>query len=237
MDAIFFESYDDYEEYVYEASMGKHTPFKELFKKLRYIRKASSDEYDGEKEVKKFVDKHYDDLEDLLGIVDGRMENITAEKVSQVGAIVSSLALLVGVMAFSWMTADIPMFATLIVSVIGYLISVVSAVVAWVKKDRDNKLYAELRKVRTSFMRLQKKVSKDKELAKKIDRVIDQIDECEESFKSSNRRVNDNYGNSINVVESVYDSLYYAIQDQVNKGKLTVESAEYLNDVAYDLFG
>lgn len=34
-----------------------------------------------------------------------------------------------------------------------------------------------------------------------------------------------------------YDLIYEALQDQVNIGELTFETAEYLNDVAYEMYG
>ena len=33
-----------------------------------------------------------------------------------------------------------------------------------------------------------------------------------------------------------YDILYEAIQEQYENGELTLETAEYLNDVAYELY-
>ena len=33
-----------------------------------------------------------------------------------------------------------------------------------------------------------------------------------------------------------YDIIFEALQDQVESGDLTVETAEYLNDIAYELY-
>ena len=63
------------------------------------------------------------------------------------------------------------------------------------------------------------------------------IDDAEEAFKGKNRLINNMNGNSVNIVsESTYDAVYEALQDKVNSGELTLETAEYLNDIAYELY-
>lgn len=235
MEYIFFEN--AYEHDYFVITEAKENRFKTLMKKLNFIKKASKDEYDGDVEIKKFIDKNYDDIRKVSEILETKFENITLEKSIFISALVASL--LYSISGISAINGAVTLASVSIIGVvISLLFSAVSSIILVFKKYKDNKLYNEVKKVKSSLLNLRKKVKKDNKVADRIDNLIAMIDDAEEAFKGKNRLLNNLNNRTINVVsESAYDTIYNTLQERVNNGELTLESAEYLNDIAYIIYG
>lgn len=235
MEYIFFEN--AYEHDYFVITEAKENRFKTLMKKLNFIKKASKDEYDGDAEIKKFIDKNYDDIRKVSEILETKFENITLEKSIFISALVASL--LYSISGISAINGAVTLASVSIIGVvISLLFSAVSSIILVFKKYKDNKLYNEVKKVKSSLLNLRKKVKKDNKVADRIDNLIAMIDDAEEAFKGKNRLLNNLNNRTINVVsESAYDTIYNTLQERVNNGELTLESAEYLNDIAYIIYG
>ena len=234
MEYIFFEN--AYEHDYFVITEAKENRFKNLMQKLNFIKKATKDEYDGDKEVKKFIDKHYDDIKKVSELLETKFEDITLEKSILISSVVAVLLYAIGgisIVAGGMILANV----SIIGIIISLLFSAVSSIILLFKKYKDNKLYNEVKKVKTGLLNLRKKVKNDKKVADRIDNLIAMIDDAEEAFKGKNILINNMNGNSVNIVsESTYDAVYEALQDKVNSGELTLETAEYLNDIAYELY-
>ncbi len=189
------------------------------------------------KEIKKFIDKNYDDIRKVSEILETKFENITLEKSIFISALVASL--LYSISGISAINGAVTLASVSIIGVvISLLFSAVSSIILVFKKYKDNKLYNEVKKVKSSLLNLRKKVKKDNKVADRIDNLIAMIDDAEEAFKGKNRLLNNLNNRTINVVsESAYDTIYNTLQERVNNGELTLESAEYLNDIAYIIYG
>lgn len=235
MEYIFFEN--AYEHDYFVITEAKENRFKTLMKKLNFIKKASKDEYDGDAEIKKFIDKNYDDIRKVSEILETKFENITLEKSIFISALVASL--LYSISGISAINGAVTLASVSIIGVvISLLFSAVSSIILVFKKYKDNKLYNEVKKVKSSLLNLRKKVKKDNKVADRIDNLIAMIDDAEEAFKGKNRLLNNLNNRTINVVsESAYDTIYNTLQERVNNGELTLETAEYLNDIAYSIYG
>ena len=209
-----------YAKYVTEAS--KSSPLKDMLPKLKKIKDAKPSEYDGQEEVKEFVDKYYDDITKSTDLLQEEPAKLSKANKNYLLRFCLSLIGYVGGLA---LTSILPAAGAAIIvgsTVFMVIDSIVSIIVQNARAEADTTAMKDLSKVKTALKKLDSKKLPDK-YKKKVSKLIQEIDDAETEI----------YGKIKEVKESAYNDIADEIQTAVNNGELTYEEGVNMNITAY----
>lgn len=159
---------------------------KASLEKLKKIKNTAPTQYDGPKEVKEFVDKNYDKLDDIIDQVDkARKEGYPPGK-EVIAGIVALIGMLIGV-TMAQSSDDKTSISGGVISLISVVVFLSAAVVCSSKIDKHNEALKDsidqLKSLKKSLEKLEK-ARIPAAFKKKIASIISKIDDMEESIKS-----------------------------------------------------
>lgn len=209
-----------YEKYVTESFTK--SPLKNMIPQLKKIKDEKPGEYDDQKDVKKFVDKYYDDLTKASTMLQEEPEKLTKDNrnylitllisvvtyMASMGVMVANPAVGLGMFVISFMW--------ILVSDIAYVI------IRNARVNADVTAGKELSKIKTALKKLDKAKLPDS-YKKKVSKLIQEIDDAE----------TDLYEKLKVKTESAYENIADDIQTSVNNAELTYEEGVNMNITAY----
>lgn len=162
---------------IINESVFSNSPLKKKLDKLSEIKKAKPKDYDGPEEVKKFVDKYYDDIVACAELVEKEPDKLRKNEVhagiaTAAGLFTSYLTALAGIKSFILFGAG---FGGMILSII---FACITSIIAYCRQSNDIKASDELAKVREALKKAD--TSKlPKEYKNKIADIVTSIDDAE----------------------------------------------------------
>lgn len=177
-------------------------PIKNFVAKVKEIKKEKPREYDGPEEVKKFVDKHYDDIIKASEIIEKEPEKLRRNEVTYLITMITSTILSIAV------TALLPGFeiAGLVLFMIGdFVAPTVITIINYVRQSHDIKVADDLNKISSALKKLNSK-KLDKDTQNKISDLITAISDAETEISKRMKVTNE----SVNELKlSIYEKCAY----------------------------
>ena len=185
---------------VYQESFLK-SPVKKFVEKLEVIKKERPSEYDGPEDVKKFVDKHYDDIVKCANILEKEPEKLRKDDIAFLvqffptffGGYVLFLA---GAVAFS--AVNIPM---LVGGILLMSSNIVHSVISYARTSTDKKVTDDLIKIKSALAKADRAKLPDAD-KKKVENMIRSIDDAETSVLARFKTVKE----SVDLKLSIYEA-------------------------------
>ena len=210
---------------------------------LEDIRKTKPSEYDGPKEVKKFVDKNYADIMKIAAILEKEPNEIRKNEIT---TSCISLAGMIGTYASMFVIWDVGIKAGTVVmgvSVFAIIVSLVSSMIEVVRVNKDIAAINNLTKVKKALNSASKK-KLDESTKKKISELITAIDdaetECREKIKTESvsdgdihSQICEAYWND-EISEDEYKTLlnkFYEVASSETGSSDNVDTAEVMNSI------
>lgn len=163
---------------------GPISSAKKFLQQIKLIKECKPDEYVGEAEVKKFIDKNYDKLKEIAEYMDEEPSKLkTKIAKSAIGTFVSFGLVLAGMLVGAW-----PGLLTtgIIITVIGFIGTIVGGVIPCIysrKSEVDRDVVDNLSKIKRSLKTVDRKKF-DVDTAKKITSIINKIEDAETSWNA-----------------------------------------------------
>lgn len=224
MNNLFLEEFyeeintNDYFDTVFTESV--FNPMGKWIKKLKEIKNTKPDEFSDDIEIKQFVDKQYDDIIKSSKLLEKDVSNLTKKEILYMVTFVCGY--LGGFLIM--VTPEFLGLGGIVGAILSFALVIISIILEFVNHYSDNRCAKELRKIKSSLIKVQNKKGLDENTKKKISRMITSIKDAEAEYTSR-----------IKVEESavVYDRIFEALQEKIDSGLITVEDAETVNDLAY----
>lgn len=157
---------------------------KKFLQQIKLIKDCKPDEYVGEAEVKKFVDKNYDKLKEVAEYMDEEPSKLkTKMNASAIGACVSYGIVLAGMLVGAWTGLWMTGIITAIIGFIGTIVGCVAACIYSRKSEVDRDVVDNLSKIKRSLKTVDKK-NLNEDTAKKIATIINKIEDAETSWNA-----------------------------------------------------
>lgn len=223
MNNLFLEEFyeeintNDYFDTVFTESV--FNPMGKWIKKLKEIKNTKPDEFSDDIEIKQFVDKEYDDIIKSSKLLEKDVSNLSKKEILYMcGAVCGYLG------GFVIFVASGSLGLGIVGAILSFALAIISVILEFVNYYSDNRCAKELRKIKSSLIKVQNKKGLDENTKKKISRMITSITDAEAEYTSR-----------MKVEESaeVYDRIFEVLQENVDSGVITVEDAEIVNDLAY----
>ena len=171
---INLETRNELFEILTESSMN---PLKKFVERIKGIKEIKPTEYDGPEEIKKYIDKHGDDLIEAAKLLEKEPENIRRQQIGW----------LAGVILFfisSVVTASMSLFVVpIVLSILMTVFSFIYMIITYMRVNEDESVSNDLDKIRTALKKIDKKKLPEK-YRKKLDKVITAIDDAETEISS-----------------------------------------------------
>ena len=187
---------------------------KKFLQQIKLIKDCKPDEYVGEAEVKKFIDKNYDKLKEVAEYMDDEPSKLkTKMNASAIGACVSYGIVLAGMLVGAgtglWMTGII----AAIVGFIGTIVGCVAACIYSRKSEVDRDVVDNLSKIKRSLKTVDKK-KLNEDTAKKISTIIGKIEDAETSWNAQIKTESTNEEDTaVKTYEDVVQNIFEAYKD------------------------
>jgi len=207
-----------YDAYVQEGALS---PLKDKVAKIKEIKDAKPDEYDGPEEVKAFVDKNFTDISKAAELLQKEPDEFSKNEKKYLATVaISMITFIAGMMSGVGMVVGLIGYFTMFISSIVYML------VTNARAHDDTEAMKNLSKIKTSL----KKVNKDKlpdEYKKKISKMIQDIDDAETDIYSKLKKVSES-------AEDAYNKVFEVIQESFDSEEMTEEEANDWNTTAYE---
>ena len=171
---INLETRNELFEILTESSMN---PLKKFVERIKGIKETKPTEYDGPEEIKKYIDKHGDDLIEAAKLLEKEPENIRRQQIGW----------LAGVILFfisSVVTASMSLFVVpIVLSILMTVFSFIYMIITYMRVNEDESVSNDLAKIRTALKKIDKKKLPEN-YRKKLDKVIIAIDDAETEISS-----------------------------------------------------
>lgn len=210
----------------YTESVFEINPLHKFLKKTKEIKTAKPKEYDGPEEIKEFVDKYYDDIKKISGILEKEPNKLRTSEIRYCIATILGIIGFYGghILAIITLTPEISIiaFAGLILSLI---YSILRSILNAFRARDDIKVSDDLAKVRSALKKIKtnKLSKKDKN---KISDMITAIDDAETEV-SARMKV---------TKESAMEDMKMSIYEAELNGAISIEDRnallEYLEEKA-----
>ena len=194
------------------------TPVSKFLKKLEEIKKERPSEYDGPEEVKKFVDKNYEDIVKCANLLEKEPEKLRKDDIALLITLVPRfygglLAMPAGaVIAETSLTGGI---AVVVAGVILLVSLIVQAVLGYIRTSKDKKAMDELVKIKGSIKKASN-LNLPEEDRKKIEKTLRAIEDAETSVMSRMKMIKES------------EDLKLEIFEAAEAGKITEEQKKNL---------
>ena len=163
----------------YTESVFEIDPLHKFLKKTKEIKNAKPKEYDGPEEIKEFVDKYYNDIKKISGILEKEPDKLRTSEIRYCIMTISSIIGFFGahILAIITLTPEISTvaFAGLILSLI---YSILRPILKAFRVKDDIKVSDDLAKIRSALKKI-KTDKLDKRYKNKISDMITAIDDAE----------------------------------------------------------
>lgn len=164
-----FENTVFMEEMVFNEAF--RSPLKKHVETLKKIKDASPKEYDGPKEVKEYVDKHYDEIVKCANILEKEGKDLEKDSIRYLCSACSMMiGPLVGLLAPS--IGSIAIIGT----ILGFIWYIVETIALCVRASHDEKAAQELQKIRIALRKVKDNKKVDEKSRNKISDMIAAID-------------------------------------------------------------
>jgi hypothetical protein len=208
-----------YDTYVMQEGLG--SPLKNKLEQLKAIKDTKPDEYDGPADVKKYIDKNYDEIVKASEILQNEPKELTKEnKKYFVRMILELIGYIVGACTLS-------MPVVIISCVIMMLDGLITSYLLYVRSNDDVEAMKNLSKVKSALKRIN--VEKlPPEYKKKMSKIIQSVNDAETDVYSKFKNVKES-------PEEIYNLFADVIQESIDNGELTEEEANDWNDTVYSV--
>ena len=189
-----------FDEYLVESFV--ESPLKKKLDKIEDIKNTKPSEYDGPEEVKKFVDKNFNDIKKCCEMLEKEPEKLSKDERNLAISTVVAILGFIGTAA----TGIVPL------AIISYLWILVSSLVwAIIRNSRvtaDTTAMKNLSKTKKALSKID--INKlDKDHAKKVKDLIQDIDDAETDIYAKIKKVTESVDESL----IDYDAIYEAVAD------------------------
>lgn len=180
------------------------TPVSKFLKKLEEIKKERPSEYDGPEEVKKFVDKNYEDIVKCANLLEKEPEKLRKDDIVFLVTIIPRFYGGLGVIAASAFVIETSLPAAIAVIVAGVVMLAslaVQVVLRYIRANKDEKAMDELVKIKGSI----KKVSNlnlPEEDKKKIEKTLRSIEDAETSVMARMKMIKESEDMKLEIFEA-----------------------------------
>ena len=147
------------------------SPLRKKLEQLKAIKDASPKEYDGPKEVKDYVDKHYDEIVKCANILEKEGKDLEKDSIRY---LCSACSMLIASMT-GLLIPSIGGIAVIGV-ILGFIWYIVETIALSVRMSKDEKAAQELQKIRIALRKVKDNKKIDDKSKKKIVDMIDAID-------------------------------------------------------------
>lgn len=166
----------------YDLQVMNEFAISKFIDKLKQIKNNKPDEYTSNEEVKEFVDKNYNDLVDISNILEKEPKELRKTEIKTllggVTTLIGQFTLLGGLEANSIIMT--------VFGGVGVFLSVtfiiVSAVVSYIRANKDIEAANDLNKIRSSLKKVQNNENLENEYKRKISKIISKIDDAETEY-------------------------------------------------------
>lgn len=147
------------------------------------IRKEKPDEYTGSEDVKKYIDKNYDEMMKIAEILEDEPGSLRKDEVT---TLIGGISIVLGGVLLS-SVASVP---GLVVTLVGYLGMIVATICQYIRINDDQATYNNFIKIRESLEKVSKSSKVDDDIKKKIKSMVSKIDDVETEFNSGGLKMN-----------------------------------------------
>ena len=194
-------------------------PVRKFKKKIDEIKKAKPSEYSDDKEIKEYVDKHYNDIMKISGLLEKEPDKLRKSDIRyMVTYVAENIASVVGFVVGVSMPGVGPtvMAVTFGPALFTLLHSALRVIVMSVRKSDDIKVSDDLAKIRTALKKVDVK-KLPKEYAKKISDMLVAIDDAETEINSR-----------VKVTNESTDDIRLSIYEKEMNGEITMTERDAL---------
>lgn len=177
------------------------SPVSKFLKKLEEIKKERPSEYDGPEEVKKFVDKNYEDIVKCANLLEKEPEKLRKDDIVFLFTLLPRFYGGLFVLAAGLAAADTAIPAAIIAGIVLLASLVVQAVLRYVRASKDEKAMDELVKIKGSIKKATN-LKLPEEDKKKIEKTLRSIEDAETSVMARMKMIKESEDMKLEIFEA-----------------------------------
>lgn len=203
------EAYTDYlqsevDELMTEGMLSN--PLKKHLDKLKKIKQEKPAEYDGPEEVKKFVDKHYDEIVEASELLEQEPKDLRDNQIRSLVALALTWVTWIAATATVLSAPALSVFFMVVTVVLLLVNGIVLSIITYCRTSNDRKAMDDLCKVRDALAKVKSAndVKLPKAVKNKVSDLIAKIDDAETEINARIRAVKESVDEQLAIYEAAY---------------------------------